>query len=133
MKTSIFVNLPVKDLDKAKEFYTKLGYTINEQFTDETAASVVISDTVYVMLLTYAKFKEFTNKEIVDAKASTEVLLALSFESKEAVDEVMKKALEAGGTETRKPQDYGFMYARSFEDLDGHVWEPMWMEPSYVK
>ena len=133
MTTSIFVNLPVKDLTKSKEFFSKLGYTFNKQFTDDTAASMIISDTIYAMLLTHDKFKQFTKKEIVDAHSSTEVLLALSMDSKDEVNELIQKALSAGAKEPAAAQDYGFMFSSSFEDLDGHVWEILWMDPAYVK
>lgn len=130
---NIFVNIAVKDLDKAKEFFGKLGYTFNPQFTDETAASMVISDHIYAMLLTHEKFAQFTKKEIVDSSKATEVLIALSVDSKEAVDELVTKAYEAGGKESRPVEDYGFMYSRNFEDLDGHIWEILWMDPNYVQ
>lgn len=132
MATKIFVNLPVKDLDRSKDFYTKIGFSINPQFTDETAACVVISDDIYAMILTHAKFKEFTPKEIADATKTSEVLTSLSFESKEKVDEVVNKALQAGGTEVRDPMDYGFMFGRSFNDPDGHIWEAIWMDMDKV-
>ncbi len=128
MATKIFVNLPVKDLNKSKEFFTKIGFTINPQFTDETAACVVISDDIYAMILTHAKFKEFTKKEIADSTKTTEVLTCLSSESKDKVNEMVDKAIAAGATEARDPMDYGFMYARSFNDPDGHIWEVMWMD-----
>lgn len=128
MPKQIFVNLPVKDLEKSKTFYEQLGFPINPQFTDETAASVVISDTIYVMLLTYEKAKGFTSKEIADAHKTTEVLNALSVESKEEVNELVDKAVQAGGNENGEPQDYGFMFQRSFNDPDGHIWEVMWMD-----
>ncbi len=128
MATKIFVNLPVKDLNKSKEFFTKIGFSINSQFTDETAACVVISEDIYAMILTHAKFKQFTKKEIADATKTTEVLTCLSSDSKEKVNEMVDKAIAAGGTETRDAMDYGFMYARSFNDLDGHIWEVMWMD-----
>ena len=133
MNTSIFVNLPVRDLEKAKEFFITLGYTFNPQFTDETAASLVISENIYAMLLTHEKFKQFTKKEIADSTRTTEVLLALSAESKEAVDTVFEKAIQAGGKEAREPEVYDFMYSRSFEDLDGHIWEIFWMDPNYIQ
>lgn len=133
MHKNIFINLPVNDLEKAKEFFGKVGYTFNEQFTDETAAAMVMGDNLYAMLLTQDKIKQFTKKDIVDAHTATEVLIALSVESKEAVDELVQKALAAGGNEHREKQDYGFMYARSYEDLDGHIWEIMWMDPNHVK
>ncbi|MFJ3924127.1 VOC family protein [Streptomyces sp. NPDC090022] len=131
--TMIFVNLPVKDLDASKAFWIELGYSFNEQFTDETAASLVISDTIYAMLLTEAKFKEFTHKSITDTATSTEVLLCLSNESREAVDALVDKAVAAGGTEPRPAMDLGFIYNRTFEDLDGHTWEIMWMDPAAVQ
>lgn len=130
MSTKIFVNLPVKDLNRSMEFFKKLGYSFNPQFTDETAACMVISEDIFAMLLTEAKFKEFTPKEIADATKTTEVLTCLSAESKEKVNEIVDKALKAGGTETRQSQDYGFMFGRSFNDLDGHIWEIMWMDMS---
>lgn len=133
MSQKIFVNLPVKDLKRSIEFFTKLGYKFNPQFTDETAACMVISDHIFVMLLTEAKFKQFTPKEIADAVRTTEVLTCLSSESKEAVNELVDKALAAGATETRDAQDYGFMFGRSFNDLDGHIWEIMWMDENAVE
>ena len=128
MSKLIFVNLPVADLAAARAFYEAIGATNNPQFTDETAACMVFSDTIHVMLLTHDKFSEFTPKRIADAHATSEVLIAISAESREAVDEITDKALAAGGREPREKQEYGFMYGRSFEDLDGHIWEPMWMD-----
>ena len=132
MATKILVNLPVKDLNRSKEFFTKIGFSINPQFTDETAACVVITKDIYAMILTHAKFKEFTPKEIADATKTSEVLTCLSFESKEKVNELADKALQAGGTETRDPVDYGFMFGRSFNDPDGHIWEAIWMDMNAV-
>ena len=132
MPSKIFVNLPVKNLDKSKEFFGKLGYSFNAQFTDENAASMVISDDIYAMLLTEPFFKTFTNKEIVDARKSTEVLIALSADSKAEVDALVGKAITAGAKEPRDPQDLGFMYGRAFEDPDGHIWEIMWMDPKTI-
>lgn len=132
MDTQIFVNLPVKNLDKSKEFFEKINFSINPKFSDETAACVVISDTIYVMLLTHKKFQEFTSKKIADAHQTTEVLNALSVESKTAVNETVDKALEAGATENYEPKDYGFMFSRSFSDLDGHIWEILWMDMSQM-
>jgi hypothetical protein len=132
MSTKIFVNLPVKDLNASKAFFGKLGYTFNPQFTDETAACMVISDDIYAMLLTEAKFKDFTPKAISDAKTSTEVLVALSCESREQVIDLVSKAIAAGGKTYAEPKDYGFMYQHGYEDLDGHIWEVMWMDPSAV-
>lgn len=132
MPTKIFVNLPVKDLEKSKAFFTKIGFTINPQFTDETAACIVISEDIYAMILTHTKFKEFTKKEIADATKTTEVLTCLSLDSKEKVNELADTALQAGATETREPMDYGFMFVRSFNDLDAHIWEVIWMDPASV-
>ena len=132
MSTKIFVNLPVKNLDASKAFFTKLGYTFNPQFTDHTAACMVISDDIFAMLLTEARFKDFTPKSISDAKKSTEVLVALSCESREHVHDQVRKAVAAGGNIYAEPKDYGFMVQHGFEDLDGHIWELMWMDPSNV-
>lgn len=132
MSRKIFVNLPVKDLNKAIAFFTQLGFTFNAQFTDETATCMIVSDDIYVMLLTEAKFKTFTPKEICDATKSTEVLVCLSCESREKVDEMVCKAVAAGGTTYNEPQDHGFMYAHGFQDLDGHIWELIYMEPDAV-
>ncbi|MFF9488709.1 VOC family protein [Streptomyces sp. NPDC014676] len=129
----IFVNLAVDDLDASKKFFTELGYSINPQFSDETAASVVISDTIIAMLLTKQKYAGFTEKEIVDATKSSEVLLGLSAESREKVDELVEKAVAAGGSVTGETQDHGFMYGRAFDDLDGHTWEVIWMDPAAVQ
>ncbi|MCB5164828.1 VOC family protein [Streptomyces bambusae] len=131
--TMIFVNLPVKDLEAAKTFWGKVGYSFNPQFSDETAACMVISDTIYAMLLTEPKMREFTKKEIADATRTTEAIIALSAESREAVDALADAAIVAGGTETRPADDYGFMYGRSFGDLDGHLWEVVWMDPAQVE
>ena len=125
MSRLIFVNLPVADLAAATAFYEAIGFTNNPQFTDETAACMVLTDTIHVMLLTHDKFAQFTPKAIADSKATSEVLICVSEDSREGVDAITDKALAAGGKETREKQDYGFMYGRSFEDLDGHIWEPM--------
>ncbi|MCB5178132.1 VOC family protein [Streptomyces antimicrobicus] len=132
-QTMIFVNLPVKDLDASKAFWKELGYSFNAQFTDETAASLVISDTIYAMLLTEAKFKEFTHKALADTATTVQTLLCLSAASREAVDSLVDTAVRAGGTEPRAAMDHGFMYLRAFEDLDGHTWEIMWMDPAAVQ
>ena len=129
----IFVNLTVNDLAKSKVFFEALGYSFNPQFTNEQAACMVISDTIYVMLLTEEFFKGFTKKEIVDAKKSTEVIVCLSTESRAEVDELVGKAVAAGGRIYNEPQDHGFMYAHAFEDLDGHQWELCYMDPNYVQ
>jgi uncharacterized protein len=133
MATKIFVNLPVKDLDRSKAFFAKLGYTFNKQFTDENAASMVISDDIYAMLITHGRFSDFTPKAIADSDKTTEVLVALSCDSKEEVDKITNAALAAGATEAMPPQDYGFMSVRSFNDPDGHIWEYMWMDPGHVQ
>ena len=133
MATKIFVNLPVKDLNRSIDFFTKLGYTFNQQFTDETATCMVISEHIFVMLLTEAKFQMFTKKGIADASKTTEVILALSADSKEQVDELVNKAVAAGATTPNEKQVYeGFMYGWGFQDLDGHLWEVFWMDPSAV-
>ncbi len=132
MISKIFVNVPVKNLAKSVEFFTQLGFTFNPQFTDETATCMIVSDSIYVMLLTEAKFKTFTPKAISDAMKSTEVLVALACESRAEVEEMIRKAVAAGGSTYAEPQDYGFMYQHGFQDLDGHMWEPFYMDPSAV-
>jgi predicted lactoylglutathione lyase len=133
MATMIFVNLPVKDLERSMAFFSGLGYAFNAQFTDDTAACMVISDQIHAMLLTEAKFRDFTRKEIADATKTTEVLICLSAESRQGVDALVDKALALGGTEARDPMDYGFMYGRSFNDPDGHIWEIAYMDPSAIQ
>lgn len=133
MATKIFVNLPVKDLAASIEFFKKVGYTFNPQFTDATAACMVITEDIYAMLLTHAKFKEFTPKPIADAHASTEVLIALSCDSRAEVEELVRKAVAAGGKLYAEPKDYGFMYQHSYQDLDGHQWEILWMDPAAIQ
>lgn len=130
MSTKIFVNLPVKDLNRSIDFFTRLGFTFNPQFTDETATCMVVSEDIFVMLLTHDKFKTFTPKEICDATKSTEVLVCLSLESREGVGEMVRKAVAVGGSTYNEPKDHGFMYAHGFQDLDGHIWELIYMEPS---
>ncbi|MFI2704450.1 VOC family protein [Cellulosimicrobium composti] len=131
MSTQIFVNLPVKDLDASKAFYTALGFTVNDQFTDENASSIVISDTIYVMLLTEGFAKQFTTKAIADATTTTEVVNALSVDSRAEVDRLADAAFAAGASPVKEPQEEGgFMYSRSFADLDGHQWEVLHMDPS---
>ncbi|MFJ4837300.1 VOC family protein [Streptomyces sp. NPDC088746] len=130
MPQMIFVNLPVKDLGTTKNFFSKLGFGFNPQFSDESTACLVISDTIFAMLISEPRFKDFTKKEIADASRTTEVLLALSAESREKVDEMADAALAAGGSPANETQDMGFMYGRSFQDPDGHIWEVVWMDPS---
>ena len=133
MVSKIFVNLPVKDLDKSMTFFKTIGFSFNPQFTDKTAACMVTSDDINAMLLTHDKVKEFSKKQIADAHKTTEVLTALAVESKEKVHELSDKALRAGAKETYPPKDYGFMLTRSFEDPDGHIWEVFWMDPAQVQ
>lgn len=134
MSTQVFINFPVKDLDKSKAFFEHLGYTFNPQFTNENAACMVISDTIYSMLLTEPYFKTFITKDIADAHTTKEVLICLSCESRTQVDEMVKKAIAAGGAAApAEPIDHGFMYYHGFEDLDGHHWEIMFMEPAHVQ
>lgn len=123
MSTQIFVNLPVKNLARSKEFFASLGFSFNPQFTNEQAACMVISDTIYVMLLVESFFQGFTSKTIADATKTAEVLVCLSCESRAKVDELVAKAIAAGGAAPRAPQDHGFMYGHGFEDPDGHIWE----------
>lgn len=129
----VFINLPVKDLNKSVEFFTKLGYTFNPQFTDENATCMIISDDIYAMLLVEKFFATFTPKKIADAKSTAEVAIALNCPSRTAVDEIVNKALAAGGKKYNEPQDHGFMYQWGFEDLDGHVWDYLWMDPGFVQ
>jgi predicted lactoylglutathione lyase len=134
MATQVFINFPVKDLEKSKAFFGTLGYTFNPQFTDENAACMVISETIYSMLVTEPKFKTFTSKEIANGHATKEVIVCLSCDSREKVDETINRAIAAGGKAwPTEPLDYGFMYYHGFEDLDGHHWEIMFMEPSHVQ
>ena len=123
MATQIFVNLPVNNLDQSVAFFTRLGYKFNPQFTDENATCMIVSDDIYVMLLVERYFKTFTPKPIADATKTTEVLLCLSCESRAQVDEMVARAVAAGGTTPNKPQDHGFMYQHGYQDLDGHMWE----------
>jgi uncharacterized protein len=132
MTTNIFVNLPVKDLDKSVKFFTQLGFKFDAQFTDETATCMIVSEDIFVMLLTHAKFKTFTPNAICDARKSTEVLVCLSRENRAAIDETVRKAVAAGGNTYNEAQDHGFMHAHGFQDLDGHIWELMYMEPGAV-
>lgn len=124
----IFVNLPVRDLEASKAFFAALGYTFNPTFTDENAACMIISDSIFVMLLVETFFAQFTTQPISDARRQTEVITCLSAESRKAVDVMVDKALEAGAREPQPARDYGFMYQRGFQDLDGHLWEIAHME-----
>ncbi|WP_329258426.1 VOC family protein [Streptomyces sp. NBC_01478] len=129
----IFVNLAVNDVDASRKFFTELGYSINPQFSSADNTCVVISDTIIVMLLNKQRYSDFTKKEIADSAKTSEVLLCLSAESREKVDELVNKAVAAGGTANDDVQDQGFMYGRSFEDLDNHSWEVVWMDPAAVQ
>ncbi|OON76418.1 VOC family protein [Streptomyces tsukubensis] len=129
----IFVNLAVNNLEVSRKFFTDLGYALNTQFSDDRSASVVISDTIVMMLLDKARFSDFTPKEISDPEKTSEVLIALSAESRDKVDELVDKALSVGGATVQETRDYGFMYGRSFQDPDGHIFEVMWMDPSVVE
>ncbi len=134
MAKLIFVNLPITDLSRSIAFYEAIGAVKNEQFSDHTAACMVLSDTIHVMLLTHDKFRQFTSKKIADARTSCEVMLCVSADSRDEVDEIVGKAKGAGGDVDPTPtQDFGFMYGRSFEDPDGHIWEVMWMDVEAAK
>ncbi len=133
MATKIFVNLPVKDLNKTVGFFTKLGFAFNPQFTDENATCMIAGEDIFVMLLVERFFKTFTKKEICDATKGAEVILALSAESREKVDQMINKVIEAGGKESRESQDHGWMYGRSFQDIDGHLWEIIYMDESAIQ
>lgn len=130
---NIFVNLPVKNLEKTKDFFSKIGFEFNAQFTDKNAACLVIGDNIFAMLLTEDYFKTFTKKDLSNAANTTEVILALSAESREQVDEIVNAALSAGGSPSNDPVDHGFMYGWSFQDPDGHLWEVMYMDQSQVE
>jgi predicted lactoylglutathione lyase len=132
MASKIFVNLPVKDLKKSVDFFTQLGFRFNPQFTDETATCMIVSDDIFVMLLTEEKFRTFTPKALCDATKSTEVLIALSLDSVKEVQEMVRTAVAAGGSTYNEPQDHGFMYQHGFQDPDGHIWEMFYMDPAAI-
>lgn len=132
MASSIFVNIPVRDLPASMAYYKALGFDHNPQFTDETASCIVIDQTIYFMLLTHEKFQGFSPKPIPDPQQATQALYGLSRESREAVDAIAEAGIKAGGKQVRDPQDYGFMYSRAVADIDGHVWEYIWMDPAAV-
>ena len=132
MATQIYVNLPVKNLSRSVEFFRQLNYSFNPEFTNEKAACMVVSDDIYIMLLVEDFFKTFISTTICDATQSTEVLLCLSFESRDQVDEMVLKAVAAGATTPRPAVDHGFMYSHMYQDLDGHLWELMSMAPTAV-
>jgi predicted lactoylglutathione lyase len=128
MSRKIFINLPVKSLDASIAFFRALGFDFNQRFTDATATCMVVSDSIFVMLLTEEKFRAFTPKQICDTARSTEVLLCLSCDSQAEVDEMVRKAVAAGGTTYGEAKDHGFMYQHAFQDLDGHSWELVFMD-----
>ena len=132
MVTKIFVNLPVKDLNKSKQFFNNLGFSFEPKFTNEQGACLVLGENIFVMLLTESFFKTFINKEISNAHKTTELLLAIDAESREKVDDLVQKAVDSGGSLYREPDDYGWMYSRSFADLDGHQWEVAFMDESKI-
>jgi len=127
---TLVVNMPVRDLKRSVDFFTKLGFRFDADYTDETATCMIVSDEAFAMLLTRERFREFTRKEICDTSSHTEGLFALSCTSREEVDALVETALEAGGKTAMDPQDHGFMYGWSFYDLDGHHWEVFWMDPN---
>jgi uncharacterized protein len=127
---SLFVNLPVRDVAVSRDFFGKLGFAANEQFSDENTACIVVADNICVMLLSHDRFSDFVTDGVADTSRATEVLLAISAESREEVDRLADTALSSGGGEWKPAQDHGFMYGRSFTDPDGHVWETMWMDAS---
>ncbi|MBA2964737.1 MULTISPECIES: VOC family protein [Ramlibacter] len=133
MARKIFVNLPIKDMERAKAFFTALGFSFNPQFTNDKGACMVITQDIFAMLLVEPFFQTFTKKPVADATKGTEVLVCLSCDSREEVDTLVRKAVAAGARTPNAPQDHGFMYGHGFEDLDGHLWELMWMDPAAVQ
>lgn len=133
MATQVFVNLPVKDLNRSKDFFNRLGFSFNPQFTDDKAACMVLNDSGYVMLLSESFFQNFTGKKIADATKETEVLVSLSADSREKVNELTDKALSIGASKASEPQVMDNMYGRSFSDLDGHIWEIIWMDMNSIR
>jgi uncharacterized protein len=133
MPTQIFVNLPVKDLERSVEFFSRLGYTFNPQFTDRNATCMIVGENIFVMLLMESYFKTFTPKAVADAKSSTEAIVALSAASRDDVNRIVELALAGGARRYAEPADHGFMYQWGFEDLDGHIWEHLWMDSAHVQ
>ena len=129
----IFLNLPVRDLKRSIEFFTRLGFSFNPQFTDENATCMIVSEEAFVMLLVRERFKDFTKKQLCDTTKATEALMAISCNSRADVDDTVRKAIDGGGKHAMDPQDHGFMYGWSFYDLDGHHWEVLWMDPNAVQ
>jgi predicted lactoylglutathione lyase len=132
MSREIFVNLPVRDLEKTKAFFAKLGFHFNPKFTDQNAACMIVGDKAFVMLLVEPYFKTFTKRAIADTTSTSEAIFALSCTGRDEVDQLVKTALESGGQAAMPPQDHGFQYGHSFYDLDGHHWEVIWMDPAAV-
>jgi hypothetical protein len=128
----LFVNLAVEDLDRSLAFFTKLGFELDEAFTDATATCMLIGEDAYAMLLVKSRFAEFANKQMCDPSTHAETILGISAETHESVDELVETALEAGGTSAGEPQDHGFMYSRSCHDPNGHHWEVMWTDPAVI-
>lgn len=133
MATKIFINLPVKDLQRSMDFFTQLGFSFNPQFTNHEAASLIIGENIYAMLLTEERFKDFTRKPIADATKTTEVLIAIDAPNRQAVDDMVRKAVQAGGSLYAEPQDHGWMYGHSFADPDGHQWEVLYMDEAALQ
>lgn len=133
MSKNIFVNLPVKNLQRSMDFFRSIGFSFNMQFTDENAACLVIGDNIYAMLLTEKRFRDFTKKPVSDAFKQTEVLIAIDVNSRQEVDDIINKALQAGGNIYMEPQDHGWMYGHSFEDPDGHQWEVLFMDTAALE
>lgn len=129
---NIFINLPVKDVAKSTNFFQSLGFEFNSQFTTDNTSCMIISDNIFVLIMVEERFKEFSKKDIVDATTSAEAIFCLSAESRDQVDELVKKALSSGGKVTNEPQDHGFMYGWGFQDLDGHIWEIAYMDESAI-
>jgi uncharacterized protein len=132
MKTKIFLNLPVKDLNRSIAFFTQLGFSFNPKFTDDKATCLIIGENINAMLLLEEFYKTFTNKEICNAATTSEVLISISIETREEVDEIIEKAVKAGGSEYMETRDYGWMYQRTFLDIDGHHWEVFYMDESQI-
>jgi uncharacterized protein len=130
MARKIFVNLPIRDMERSKAFFTALGFSFNPQFTNDQGACMVVGEDIFVMLLAEPFFQSFTKKPVANARETTEVLVCLSCDSRAEVDELVRKAVAAGGKTPNAPQDHGFMYAHGFEDLDGHIWELAYMDMS---
>lgn len=132
MSVSVYINLPVADVKRSRDFFAKLGFGFDDRFSDETALAMNVSNTIHAMLLTREKFASFTPRKVADAHNASEVLVALQLDSREAVDSMTGAALANGGNHVREAEDHGFMYGRAFADPDGHIWEPFWMDPAQM-